>query len=104
MLREEAYVAARLDAQLEEQVRRFLSDRTRNRYANGAIEVSKIFDWYEKDFTSGYANIRSVQQFLAPYAQLLADRPAEQQAVRDGRLPLRYLEYDWRLNAAQPRG
>ncbi len=31
MLREEAYVAGRLDAQLEEQTRRFLSDRSRNR-------------------------------------------------------------------------
>jgi len=104
MLREEAYVAGRLDAQLEEQVRRFLGDRARNRYANGALEVSKIFDWYEKDFTSGYANIRSVQQFLAPYAALLADRPEDQQAVREGKLPLKYLDYDWRLNAAKPRG
>jgi Protein of unknown function, DUF547 len=31
MLREEAYVAERLDAQLEQQTRRFLSDRSRNR-------------------------------------------------------------------------
>ena len=33
MLREEAYVGARLDAQLDDQVIRFLSDRSRNRYS-----------------------------------------------------------------------
>jgi len=47
MLREEAYVGTRLDAQLDDQVRRFLSDRTRNRYsaASNALEVSSIFKW-----------------------------------------------------------
>src|SRR4029079_18021630 len=46
MLREEAYVADRLDAQLEEQARRFLSDHSRNRYNpdKNQLEVSKIFD------------------------------------------------------------
>src|SRR6185295_5475957 len=46
MLREEAYVAERLEAQLEEQARRFLADRSRNRFAGGRLEVSRIFDWY----------------------------------------------------------
>ena len=57
MLREEAYVAERLDAQLEEQARRFLSDRSRNRFnaESGALEVSKIFDWFKEDWASGRA-------------------------------------------------
>ena len=37
MLREEAYVAARLDQQLEEQALRFLSDRSRNRFREGRL-------------------------------------------------------------------
>jgi hypothetical protein len=57
MLREEAFVAERLDAQLEEQAARFMADRSRNRYAAGKLEVSRIFDWYGKDFALGHKGI-----------------------------------------------
>jgi hypothetical protein len=102
MLREEAYVGARLDAQLEEQTRRFLADRSRNRYSpeRGALEVSPIFDWYRKDFESGFGGVRSREQFFARYAALLADRPEDRAAIENGTVPLRFLEYDWRLNDA----
>ena len=45
MLRDKAYVAERLDSQLEDSVRRFLGDRSRNRYdpASGELEVSRNF-------------------------------------------------------------
>ena len=97
-LREEAYTAARLDAQLEDQTRRFLSDRSRNRFVAGTLEVSRIFDWYAKDFSLGWKGVTSPQQFFAKYADLLADREEDRQSVRDGRLPIRYLDYDWALN------
>ncbi len=107
MLREEAYVAARLDSQLEEQTRRFLSDRSRNRFgpAGGELEVSRIFDWFEEDWTSGYRGfngasrpIRSREQFLADYAELLADAPEHRSLIRGQRAPLSFLDYDWGLN------
>ncbi len=100
MLREEAYVGARLDAQLDEQVGRFLSDRTRNRYSasSNALEVSSIFKWYAEDFSRGYRGIRSVQAFLATHAEHLADRPADQALIRTEQAPIAYLDYDWRLN------
>lgn len=100
MLRNEAYVAERLEAQLEDGARRFLGDRSRNRYdaAAGALQVSKLFDWYGGDFEKGYRGIRSVPQFLAGYADLLADDAAGRAAVREARLPVRTLEYDWKLN------
>jgi len=101
MLREEAYVPERLDRQLEEQAERFLSDRSRNRYAGGVLEVSKIFDWYRKDFTSGYRGIASVEQFLGKYASLLADRPDDQKAIREARVKVKHLDYDWSLNDAK---
>jgi hypothetical protein len=103
MLREEAYVADRLDAQLEEQTARFLSDRSRNRYdaARGVLEVSMIFDWYASDFSSGPKGIESVEQFLARYAGLLADGIGAQKLIRAGEAPIRFLEYDWALNEAQ---
>jgi hypothetical protein len=100
MLREEAYVGSRLDAQLEDQTRRFLADRSRNRYSTerAALEVSPIFDWYRQDFESGYGGVRSREQFFARYAALLADRPEQRAAIASGKVPLRFLEYDWRLN------
>ena len=103
MLREEAYVAERLGAQLEDSVRRFLSDRSRNRYdpASGSMEVSKIFDWYKEDFEKGNRGINSVSRFLARYADLLADGAATRADMRQGNAKIRYLDYDWNLNDAR---
>jgi len=110
MLREEPYLAARLDAQLEEQTRRFLSDRSRNRYhaQDNALEVSEIFKWFSSDWSSGYRGfdgkhtpMQSREQFFARYAALLADAPAQQQAIAEGRAAIRHLDYDWTLNDAK---
>ena len=109
MLREEAYVAARLDAQLEEQTKRFLSDRSRNRYnaQDNTLEVSEIFKWFSSDWTSGYRGfdgkntpMQSREQFFAKYAALLADVPAQQQAIAKRNTAIRHVDYDWRLNDA----
>jgi hypothetical protein len=99
-LRPEAYVGARLDAQLDDQALRFLSDRTRNRYSRErkALEVSKIFDWYGKDFRRGYRGVSTLEGFLAGYAAQLADTPEDQRLIREGKAKLRFLDYDWTLN------
>ena len=83
MLREEAYASARLDRQLEEQVFRFLSDRSRNRFRNGHLEVSKIFDWFKEDFAPR-------EKYFARYAGLLG--------YTGGEVPITFLDYDWSLN------
>lgn len=103
MLREEAYVGARLEAQLEEQTIRFLSDRSRNRYnaARNALEVSEIFKWYREDFERGYRGIRSREQFFADYAAQLADAPEHQRRVREHKAEIHHLDYDWGLNDAK---
>lgn len=106
MLREEPYVPERLDAQLEEQTRRFLSDRTRNRYnpQARALEVSKIFDtypWYSVDFASGLRGIHSREQFFAGYADLLADDAGHRTIIREQKAEIRHLDYDWNLNDAK---
>ena len=102
-LRDEAYVAERLDSQLDDQLVRFLSDRTRNRYDDrtGALEVSKIFSWYGEDFAKGFRGWTSVKVMLAAYANLLADDPAGQKRVREMHAAVRYMAYDWALNSGQ---
>jgi hypothetical protein len=100
MLSTQAYTADRLDAQLEELFRRFMSDRSRNRY-NGqtrTVELSSIFDWYGKDFERGHKGFSSVQDVVAKYADQLADNPADRQALRSKQMPIKFLEYDWTLN------
>lgn len=111
MLREEPFVAARLDAQLEEQTRRFLSDRSRNRYSaqDNALEVSEIFKWFSVDWTSSYrgfdgktAAITSREQWFGRYAALLTGNAEQQKILRDGKAAIRHLDYDWTLNNVRP--
>ena len=101
MLREEAYVADRIDAQLEQQAQRFLSDSTRNRASGGKLEVSMIFNWFKVDWSSGYQGIQSREQYFAKYAKLLSDDPAQQKIVAEAKAPISHLEYDWSLNDAK---
>jgi hypothetical protein len=84
MLREEAYVGARLERQLEEQAQRFLSDRSRNRWRDGRLEVSKIFDWYKEDFEPR-------ERYFLRYAAALG-------IPRGASVRLAFLDYDWSLN------
>ena len=101
MLREEAFVAERLEAQLDEQALRFLSDRSRNRYADGKLEVSRIFDWYGGDFKLGHKGITSLPVFFARYATQLADAPADRERIKAQGVAVGFLEYDWKLNDAK---
>ncbi len=102
-IRNEAFIAERLDEQLEDSLRRFLSDRSRNRYDAKAdrLEISKIFDWYGKDFV-GYHGHTSVAAFLGGYAELFTDNSAHQLRLKAGDTPLKFLEYDWALNDYRP--
>jgi hypothetical protein len=99
-LRPEALVASRLEAQLEDSTRRFLRDKTRNRFntASNKLEVSKIFDWYRGDFEKGFKGITSREVFFARYAQDLSADPAAQALIREGKVSLGFLDYDWSLN------
>jgi len=87
MLREEAYTAGRLERQLEEQAIRFLSDRSRNRYANGRLEVSMIFDWFKEDFEPR-------EKYFVRYAAALGF-PGGAPPIE---FPLSFLDYGWSLN------
>ena len=90
---------ARLDAQMDEQTLRFMSDRTRNRFnaQRGRLELSKIFDWYGEDFRLGHRGIGSLQAFAARYADQLADAPADRERIRAGGVDIAYTDYDWAL-------
>ena len=96
-LRPEAYTSARLDAQLADATRRFLSDRTRNQVRGGRIELSSVFKWYGEDFDRA----GGLRAFLAARGEALGLTEAQRQTLRAGKLKIVYLDYDWRLNANQ---
>ena len=82
-LRNEAYTAARLDQQLNDQGRDCLSDPAKNR--PGKAELSKYFDWYKGDWEK---NGQSVQSWVNKYATSKLAPGAR----------VSYLDYNWNLN------
>jgi len=91
-LRAEAYVANRLDEQLDDQARQFLANAQKNRVdASGrTVYLSPIFKWYSEDFEKKSGG---VLQFLKPY---WSDK--ERAAVATGDFRIRYTDYVWSLN------
>jgi hypothetical protein len=81
----EAYVPATLDAQLERQTNLALNDPNFVRTNGNTIELSKIFDWYSKDFGG---NKKAVFAYINKYRT--EEIPASAK--------LDYYDYDWTLN------
>ena len=93
-LRSEAYRAATLDRQLDDQGRSFLADPTKNRFdaASGTLLLSQIFDWFSADFVRARGSIGA---FVAPF---LAGAVAE--AAKLPATKIEFLPYDWSLNGS----
>lgn len=92
----EAFVAERLDRQLESQMRAFVNDSSRNRFdrAEGVVRLSEIFKWFQEDFEH---DAGSVVEYLLRFA------PPEDAAFLR-RAKVRYLDYSWDLNDARGSG
>jgi hypothetical protein len=97
-MRPEAFTAVALETQLEDGMLRFVSDRTRNRLADGKLQVSSIFKWFAQDFEQGHLGFKRVQDVFARYADAMTSNPAERQLLKSAQVPLAYLDYDWNLN------
>jgi len=91
-LRREAYVAERLDEQLDDNVRQWLADSSLNTFDSGhsQAEVSPIFEWYGKDFDSYPGGLEG---FLRQYAP-----PGRGTGLSERRFQIRFKNYDWGLN------
>ena len=97
-LRPEAFTSERLEAQLEDGMRRFLGDATRNRASLDKLEVSSIFKWFRDDFEKGHQGFQKVEDVFARYAPLLSGDAAVQAQLKARKLQPRFLDYDWSLN------
>ena len=87
----EAFVASKLDQQLDDAARTWLRDSTRNRYdlKTQKIEISKIFDWFEEDFGN---SSKGVIAFIKAYG------PEEIAKKLSDQADISYLDYNWQLN------
>ncbi len=91
-LRRQAWQGATLEADLDEETRRFVRDPERNQIRAGQpLRLSRIFDWYDDDFGG---SAESVRQFLARYVEA-----AEQRGLLEQKPEIEYLDYDWTMNA-----
>lgn len=99
-LRTDAFTAEKLEEQLEDGMRRFLADRTRNRASADKLEVSSIFKWFREDFERGHQGFSKVEDVFARYAAQLSSEPAVQEQLRGKKLTPSFLDYDWSLNDA----
>lgn len=89
-LRNEAFTAEKLDAQLDEQMRAFVNDPARNHIdpLKKELELSEIFKWFAEDFER---DAKSVKDFLLRFAT--ADKA---ELIKNAKI--QYLDYDWSLN------
>jgi len=99
-LRNEAYDAARIDQQLEDQTEYVHRHQTWFRFDAQAkvVRLTKLYNWYGSDFEQ---TNQSVLQFAARFS------PELKQALENDASPrVEWLPYDWKLNSAknkQPR-
>lgn len=110
-LRTEPYAGDRLDSQLDDQTRRFLSSPSKFRIdrKRDVVSLSPIFDWYGSDFvrryepTSGFddqGTVRSaVLNFIGDYLN-----PKSRNYLEHGTYRVSYLDYDWSLNEPRKGG
>jgi hypothetical protein len=85
ILLNEAYTAEKLDKQLDQQAKVFLTDKFRNDISADAPKLSKLFDWYAMDFKTKKT---TVIDFINKYSPIKIDKKAK----------VTYLEYSWDLN------
>ena len=83
-LQNKAFTASKLDEQLTNATREFLSDTSKNSIAQNNLELSKIFQWFSKDFKQN----GSLIHFLNQYSNIKISEKAK----------IKFKDYNWNLN------
>ena len=105
-LSRESFQATRLEEQLERQTRKFINSSQAYQIdkRNKQILLSRIFDWYRKDFTQHLPTRENteatvfdyIENYLEPH-RLTAFQKARKQGYDED-----WLDYDWSLNDSRP--
>ncbi len=79
-----AFTSKDIETKLELLMKEFINDSTKNKISISKIEVSKMFEWYQEDFTIKY----SLVDYINKYSNVQVNDNAE----------VVYKHYDWNLN------
>ena len=80
----EAFEASKIEAQLTNAIKDFLSDTSRNEISENSVKLSKIFQWFSKDFKQN----GSVVDFINIYTDIDISPKAK----------ISFKDYNWDLN------
>lgn len=80
-----AYLAERLDEQLDRQMKAFIQDTTKNSIGDKEVKLSKLFKWFSGDFKVEHS---SVIDYINSYSDVKIKKSAK----------IEYFDYDWGLN------
>jgi len=83
-LQNEAFQSSKIDAQLTKATKEFLADSNRNNINKYSLELSKIFQWFSKDFKQN----GSLIDFLNRYIDIQISEKAK----------IKFKDYNWNLN------
>jgi len=96
-LYEMAFDGDQLQQQLKLVTERFLrSDNIV--FSAKSAKVSKIFDWYQDDFTKGWRQINSLNSFFLLYKDVLKLTDSQIKLLSNGQYKIQFQYYDWGLN------
>ncbi|GAB2595094.1 DUF547 domain-containing protein [Spirosoma areae] len=84
-LRNEAYTADKLEAQMDDQGKDFLNNPAKNKIGKDEAQLSKYFDWYKGDWNN---NGQSVVKWVDKYSTT---------KITDA-TKITFLDYNWNLN------
>lgn len=84
-LQNSAFIADKLDEQLNQAAREFLNEPFRNEISESPVKVSKLLDWYWGDFKDKYDSRFAL---IKAYSDQEIDTSKE----------VEFLEYNWELN------
>jgi len=104
LLRNEPYTARQLEAQLDDQTRKFLRETHAFKIdeRNKTVYLSALFEWFKYDFKWSHEGkgprrikepMRSVIAFVDSYTE-----PAHDAFLQNGKFTIKHTEYDWTLN------
>lgn len=93
-LLDKAFEANKINDQLENQARKFLTDKSRNHFdiKNRKAYLSKIFDWFDEDFGNSDENIL---KFVSNY---LPENLSTEIKPNLSKWDISFNDYNWNLN------
>jgi hypothetical protein len=108
-LRNEPYLAEKLDLQLDDQSKKFLSNPKKFKVGDNTLHLSPIFKWFAKDFLKTYGIEGSFAGYNGEQAAVLRfivkhlKEDDKKWLKNKKRQTIKYLKYDWSLNEQHPK-